>query len=46
MNEQICLLKRKIQEKLERVIKISKHYPKIRKLISKLIEEEGSVNIE
>ena len=38
MNEEICTLKRKIQEKLERVIKMVKYYPKYRTLISNLLE--------
>ena len=41
MNEEICLWRRKIQERLERVIKMAKNYPKIKKIIEKLIDEEG-----
>ena len=46
MNEDICLLRRKIQERLERVIKMSKNYPKIRKIIERLIDEEGGAHAD
>jgi hypothetical protein len=46
MNEEICCLKRGIQEKMEKVIKMAKYHPKLRSMISRLLEEELALSVE
>lgn len=45
MNQQICSLKRAIEAKIEGILKIAKHCPKVKNLISRLLQEQSCTNL-